>query len=541
MKLFNFEFGVKAAPKPTAEEGVGDVYNGIADSANDGIMKAYIPYFLYKPPFGYPRKDNVPLIRQLAMNPYVYSVIRTLCDEVASTKWSIRLKEDVDMTPRLEEAKKEIMMFLNNPNKNKESFETLLRAATKDLLELDSGVWVKVFNEFGELKQVFARDGGTFLKNPDIHGYMGNRAAYVKPLPVEFSTVQPTSPDWQVSFQRYRMSYDEVAAYYQYGWTAASLPVPFGRQEIVYFMANPQSNSIYGISPVQILADIVTSLIFGSYYNLDFYQNNNMPEGIISVINADQKSITAFRERMNSVIKKVDESTGFSRKIGFRIPIVNQEAKFTPFQLTPQAMEIIQQQQWFTKIVWMCFGVTADEMGFTENSNRATGQNQLQVYKRKAVRPLLELFRYHINMEVISEWGDEVFQSLEFHWEDYDLDEEIKRHTLFETQLRIGVTTPEMICEEEGIDYQKVKAYKDERDAKELEKANAQAIRFNQSFNPDNKPSPNMPAQVGEKALKAESFENDLERDLVTMIKDRAKQLEQALDQYKNGELDKIQ
>jgi hypothetical protein len=212
------------------------------------------------------------------------------------------------------------------------------------------------------------------------------------------------------------------------------------------------------------------------------------------------------------------------RKIAFKFPIANQEAKFTPFQLDPKTMDIIAQQEWFAKILWACFGVTADEMGFTQDSNKAVSQTQTAVFKRKAVRPMLALIKYHIDKEIIAEWGEEAFKSLEFKWDDYDLNEDIQRHTLYESQIRMGIKTPEMIAEEEGINVQELKKQKEENQKKEMEIAAAQPQKEN-GFPPEQK---------------AEKYENELEKEFDTYIKERTKNILSALDQYNNGELKKI-
>ncbi len=157
MKIFGYDFGMKA--EPASENSVGDVSITMDPK---GVMKAYIPEFLYKPPFGYPRKENIPLIRQLARNPYIFSVIKTLADEAASTKFDIVFKEDVEQTPALEEIRTQILHFFDNPNRNKESFQHILRAVVKDICEVDSGVIVKVYNEAEEFVSMFARDGEVF-------------------------------------------------------------------------------------------------------------------------------------------------------------------------------------------------------------------------------------------------------------------------------------------------------------------------------------------------------------------------------------------
>ena len=519
MGLFEW-IGLGTKAEPTTAQEQGDMGNVI----NQGIHKAYIPEFLYKPPFGYPRKENLPLLRELSKNPYIYSVVKTLTDEAASTPYDIVYKEEVEQTPELDELRKRILNFFDNPNGNKESFQQIIRAVVRDIAELDSGVIVKAYNKKQEMVEIYARDGGSFLKNPDIYGYMGNRIDYVEPF-INTNTT-PSSPDWNTVFNSYSLSYKETAAYFQYGMTGLALPVPFGRKEIVYIMQNPRSDSVYGRSPIQILADIIQTLVYGSNYNLDFYMNNNMPEGIITLLGADAKSIKAFRERFEATFREKDENTGTLRKKFFKYPVVNQQAEFKTFQIDPKAMEIISQQEWFTKLVWACFGITADEMGFTQDSNKAVSQTQQSVYKRKAVRPMLEVLKYHIDKEIISEWGLLAFESFEWKWDDYDLEEDIKRHSLYKMQLDMGLKTPEMIAQDEGIDFEKVSDYNEEQENKEIDKMKLQQSFAFQEDNNNN--------------LKAEKYENELEKGLVTGLKERAKDIEKAFDLYEKGPLKNI-
>ena len=57
---------IKAQSGPTSPG--GDVIE--RDNIDFSIFKATIPRFLYKPPFGYPRPDNPPLLKQFARNGF---------------------------------------------------------------------------------------------------------------------------------------------------------------------------------------------------------------------------------------------------------------------------------------------------------------------------------------------------------------------------------------------------------------------------------------------------------------------------------------
>lgn len=431
----------------------GDVVE--REGIQHGIQKGYIPEFLYKPPFGYPRGENIPQLRNFAKNGYIHAVVTALQEEAASAEW--------DLTPKDKESgfseqdKKDCMLitdFLNNPNGNKESWEELVKKAVVDVCEVGTGCWNKVFSRDGVLRELLVLDGGSILKNPDVHGSIRNRVDMIFPTNeqsqlINYPLASKNEPEYEKLKNQYASVYSDIAAYYQYGWTIAALPVPFGRREIVLFEKNPRSDNVYARSPVAILADVIQTLVYGSLYNLDFYSNSNMPEGILQLLDAKEPEVKALKERMDNVIKTKDPLTGFMRRLGFKMPITSRQVNFVPFNLSSREMQIIEQQKWFTKIVWMAFGLTSDDMGDTENSNKSVSETQFKKYTRKAVRPFLKLIARRINMEIIPEFGNE---NIEFGFVDYDIDEDIKRHQLYESQIRMGIKTPQMVAKEEGID-----------------------------------------------------------------------------------------
>lgn len=433
-------------------------------ATSEEIFKAFIPWFLYKPPYGFPREINVLQIRQLAKNPYIFSVIKTIQDEVAQVPFELNLKEEyIDEGYEEDPTKKrEIMEFFRNPNGNNESFEHLLRCWVRDICELDAGIGVKVFDNSGKFRQLFARDGGTFLKNPDIHGYIGNRMEFV-PAPTQYiltggipknirNQLQNAKNQQQIAnvhekirSETYDAMYRDSAAYFQYGWTAGARPVPFGKRELMWVEVNPRTDSIYGRSPIEILYDQILTLVYGSEYNLDFYLNNNMPTGLLTIKGASPEQAKAYRAQMEKSFMN-DDVFGNTKKKHFKVPITGYEASFQQLQMNSKEMQIIEQQKWFTKMVWSCFGVTADEMGFTEDSNRATGENQSDVAKRRAVKPFLSAIEYAINTQLMPEFECPQY---EFKFKDYDLQEDLKKHELYKMQIESGIRTAKQIATEE--------------------------------------------------------------------------------------------
>ena len=475
-KVFSYTTGERANQEQTKTKSESVVDPGGAQFEGS-IHKTFLPRFLYKPPFGWPRTQDTILLRKLSQNAYIQSIISTIQYQVSSAKYEFKLREGKKEN---EEVKTKLENFFANPNGNAESFDEILRQLTRDILVLDSGVLVKVFNSKRELLQIFARDGASFLKNPDIHGYIGDREDFVDSwvwMWNEDNMAYETKPRFEKTADIQIVSNE--AAYFQYGISNSSIPIPFGKREIIWFCANPGTDRIYGLSPVEILGNVLLTLIYGSAYNMDFYLNSNMPDGILELLNASKSDIEAFRERMKPEFTEKDALDN-ERKVFHRFPIVNVPTKFTAFQLTSRDMEILAQQEWFWKIVLAVFNVTSSEMGFTQDSNKATEVVQSSVFKRKAIAPLLRLIEYRLNLQIIPELDPEGLYK--FCFDDYDIVEDIKKHELYQMQLNIGTKTSEMIAEEEGIDLEKLKKQKEEARTQRMEEQKATFGDYDSQF-----------------------------------------------------------
>ena len=521
--------------------GSGITSSAVTQISDHGIFKAYIPNFLYRPPYGMPRNEPVQEYKQLAKNAFVFSVIKTICDEATAVDWSVRVKEeyqeqyavqatttpDKDLMVDVDNKIKEVTKFFKNPNGNEESLEHILRAVITDILEADSGVIVKVFNIQGEFQQMFARDGTLFLKNPDIYGYLGDRADFVMPLPDGFTNVSmnwgEANPTQNELMKQYSLLYKDRAAYFQYGWTAGSMPVPFGKREVVYMMQMPRGDTIYGTSAMSRLYEVIWNLIYGVDAQLDLFTNNNVPKGVIQLLGAKREQIDQFRANFNAQFKFKDQFGNERRKFHVT-PISTVPVEYTPFSISAKEMDFIAQQNWFTKVLWMCFGVTADEMGITDNSNRATAESQVDVAKRKAIKPILDVIEYHFNTQIMPEFfakNGEIpsFSEipLEFVFDNYDIKEDMKKHELLEKQINMGIKTVEMAAKEIGVNVEELEASRAKESEAKLASFTAQQEAISK-FGPKEEETP----QVEEKSLnplaEIDSYIDNIGQDVIKAV-----------------------
>ncbi len=423
------------------------IIDPISEETRNGMHKAYIPRFLYKPPFGYPRYVDLLTIRRLAASPYVEMCISTIIDEICSVPWDIVAKEGKDP----EKAKAHIdhaKSFYDNPNTNKESLEDIRRKYLRDLLEIDSGVLNKIFNQGGEMVEMVARDGGTFTKNPDIYGMMTDREDLILD-----SEIQP--PNKEMSAMAIEPGFitaadaRERAAYFQYGWISGARPIPFGKKEIIWFERNPRTDSIYGRAPVQILAETVQTLIYAIEHNLEYFSDNQIPRGIIGLEGSNTDEVKAFKEQWKENMR-VKDSAGNWRKKFHHIPVTNKTPVFTRLELSNSELELLEGQKWWAKLVWACFGVTATELGYTEDGKGLANQIvQSNVFRKRAIYPILRMEEYKHNREIISEFE---YDDIEFKFLLFDVEEETKKAGLYKIQLDAGYKSVNEIRNEEGLE-----------------------------------------------------------------------------------------
>lgn len=453
------------------------------EQSRGAIDKAYIPRFLYKPPFGYPRFYNVPYVRWLAQTPYVEMCIFTIINEICSIKWDIVVDEDlseeerkqyVDESGELKQEVKDqiaqVKLFFRNPNTNDETFEEVfVRRPIRDMLEVNSGVLVKEYNLKEELVEVVTRDGGTFTKNPDIYGKYTNRDDIIIPGSIE-DTMQGSNvskpsipfigaPDGQRDDSLYPFNIfhgitsedaRRQAAYFQYGGVISQSPVPFGRREIIWLEENIRTDVHYSPSPVQILADTIQMLVYSIESDLEYFNDNNVPKGIIGLENADADELKSFKQQWFELQMKKDDFGNFKRMMN-KVPLVSKIPKFERIEFSSTEMQIIEKQKWYAKMVWSCFGVTPTELGYTEDAKGAANQIvQSKVFKKKAINPKLRLLEQKYSKRIITE--DFEYPHLKFKFLTFDIDDETQKWDLYDKQIKSGIKTVNEIRREEGME-----------------------------------------------------------------------------------------
>jgi len=424
------------------------------EETREGQPKAYIPNFFYKPPFGYPRYKDLLYYRKLAASIYVDMCETAIIDEVCSIEWDIVAEDKSgNEVPGKEKEVEIVQSFFENPNTNPESWESVVRMMLPDLLELNSGIMVKVFNSFGKMVEIVARDGSAFTKNPDVYGMYTNRADLIlmkdiydadEESPYRAETGYPLLQGYITSDQA-----RGEGAYFQYGFNTGARPVPFGKREIVWFEKKLRTDDLYGRSAMEVLAKTVQTLIYAVEHNLEYFSDNSIPPGVLGLDGMSTADIKAFAQQWTESQRKSDD-LGNWKKVFHKLAMVNKMPKFERLGFTNAELELIESQKWWSKMVWAAFGMTATELGFVEDAKGSANQIvQSSIAKKRIIYPLLKIISYYVNTQIIPEFG---FEGIKYKYKIFDVDDETKKWGLYKLQTESALKTINEVRNTEGLD-----------------------------------------------------------------------------------------
>jgi SPP1 gp7 family putative phage head morphogenesis protein len=383
--------------------------------------KAVMTEYFWQPIRGQPRRVDTNELRQFSQDFWVSTCVKTIMDEIASLEWDIVPKDDYEYE-WVADSISTVKSFLQRPNKNGESFTALIRALIKDILEIDAGVIVKVFDinsyDFNELEpksgapllkpmgqrkmtELYVRDGASFLKEMDKFGF--------------------------------------VKGFWQYSYQIPAHPMWFNKEEIVYCSEHPRSMSPYGYARTQSILDVIKSLHYSVLYNKKFFEETAIPDGALSLLDTNEQEMTDFRNFWNNEFKAQPH----------KVAIMNKDMKWVPFSVSNKELEFLDTQKWYFNMVISAFGLTPAELGITEDLNRSTSATQAELVKRKGIRPFLKLLEEFINTGIIPEFG---LDGIEFQYIYDDPAEKKQRLDNSQTELNMGIKTVNEVRNEYGLE-----------------------------------------------------------------------------------------
>ncbi len=207
---------------------------------------------------------------------------------------------------------------------------------------------------------------------------------------------------------------------------------------------NPRSWQVYGRGRVQTIKRIVEIILNQDLSNKKYFTVNEVPEGIVNVVNANESQIKRFREYWKEEVKGEEH----------KVPLVGGEVKWLGFRPNPEELEFIQSQKWYNKLVWMVMGLNQAEVGELADIQHAVQREENKMIFRRTTKPLLERVESVLNRFILSKMrpyhrvNGEI--ELSFDIQNPEI-ERMKRERQFE-DLKNGIRTINDVRQDRGMD-----------------------------------------------------------------------------------------
>lgn len=319
----------------------------------------------YTPGRGVPRYEDLYTIRRFSRSHTVSIPMLAIKGQVTTTEWSVVPTVDKPTSKHFAACDAVVDFLDGGFSRNPATFDTLCKEVLNDILTIDAGVLELVPDSSGWLREIYARDGATFTKNPDEHGLLpepgSDTPAYYQ-VGAQASIAQdafgPGLPRMSTISQMDTPLYRAIT------------PIPFSRDQIVWIEENPSTDRQYGWSRVQMAHRLIEILLNQDISNLKYFPQNEVPEGILNLPGLSNDNLTRFREYWK------DEIVGKPHKLAL---MNSTDATWIPFRASPKELEFLASQEWYNNLVWMCFGVSANEVGYVQDVNRSCYSEDTEV------------------------------------------------------------------------------------------------------------------------------------------------------------------
>lgn len=315
----------------------------------------------------------------------------------------------------------EVEEFLINPNGLIESFSQIRKKLITDILIYDAGALEIVPGiSFGYGRKVpmelYSVAGDTIRKKIDKHGNFMNK--------------------------------DEAYAQVIHGKEG----VKFSINELLYLIQFPRAGYSYGCSPLETLQHTVTSELYASIYNADFFSNNATPRYAVLFKNMGFSDEPAS-EKMTRWLNYWDEELRGKPHRPILLGSEEGDIDFKTVGLSNEDMQFQEYSNWLLTKLMAVYGMQPLVMGLTDKSTgKLNSEQQNEQFKQDAIKPQLELFATAFNEVVI--WNEESgfgYKDIYLDWTGIDKTDEKQDASINEIYARIGTITVNEVRERIGL------------------------------------------------------------------------------------------
>ena len=398
--LFGRRFGpgVPIQPDPTSEEAQSPRQFQYPTAVNTVLM----------PRTEYPDAQLTPFeqLRNLAAFYDIAAMcIATRIEELQGLEWDIVNKGHKEGNKK---AIKQVKEFFQSPDKLN-SYTAWVGQLLYDMFSIDAMSIYKRPDRKGDLYSLEVVDGAT-----------------IKPLIDERGRT--------LAYQQVLYGFPES----QYKRPSANAPdeeLPiYAPNELMYRPRWVRPFTPYGSPPIEWIILRVNTALRKQTFDMSHFTEGNIPEMIATppkevMLNPDQ--VRDFELAFNALLDGNDAERN-------KVKFIPWPLEFKPLRTFSQETQM---DEWMLSVTCAAFGVPPQEIGFTNDVNRATAGEQAEVNQRRGLRPLARWLKQEIFDPVIC--FDLGYDDLEWHWDFGDTTDLHIQSQTDQIYYNIGVITKE--------------------------------------------------------------------------------------------------
>ena len=385
-------------------------------------------------------------LRRMASTPIINAIIRTRKNQIAdfaepqadrySTGFIIRKKAKNGIEAKMDEKDKKIAnaitdFILNCGAKNSwtnDDFDTFIRKLVDDSLTYDQMTFECIRNRRGKLERFMATDASTFRiaesafdedYNNQFFTNRGSDAWYKRPA--------DKSKEVNGYLPQYVQIYQNAVVNEFYPW------------ELCFAVRNPTTSIYangYGVSELEELINVITSMLWGDEYNRRFFSQGSAPKGLIRVKGGmSESAIQQFKQQWQAMINGVMNS--------WKTPVVQADVDWIDLQKNNRDMEYSSWMEYLIKLACAIYSIDPSEIGWDISRSSGNGglfekseAERIQNSKDKGLYPMLKFIQRKINKYIVEQINPDfefAFMGLNGMTIEQELDMDIKKLSNFAT------------------------------------------------------------------------------------------------------------
>lgn len=176
--------------------------------------------------------------------------------------------------------------------------------------------------------------------------------------------------------------------------------------EMCFGIRNPTSNIYnngYGVSEIELMVNIVTSMLWSDEYNRRFFSQGSSPKGMLKIKNTNMSDskLAEFRQQWQSMMSGVYNS--------WKTPIMDGDVDWIDLQKSNQDMEFSKWQEYLIKLACAIYRIDPAEINFPLSGSsdakpmfEGNNEARLKHSKDKGLYPLLKFIQRKVNKYLVS-------------------------------------------------------------------------------------------------------------------------------------------